>query len=237
MTDPLASLLRRVPAALFAIAGLFAIVAACTGRIETVLVSANDGGGVGPDAGGADSAVAPSDADALLPTDAAVEAGVVYCSLKGLDPCGAGLVCVGYESSVGGVGTCMRRCGAGTGVTCGDSEYCYQPGANKATACSDDASAPSVCRVKWPFSSPPPVALLPVCGCDGKTYNHSIFAAQSGVNVRYDGPCGVCTSDPECNRDTGVSSLKGACDTSLGSPGRCVCNPGAAFDAPTGKCY
>lgn len=231
ITVDLASSVRRAPAALVASAALLAVVAACTGRLETVLVSSNDAGS--SDSG---AAVGPADADALLPADAAAETGAVFCSLKGPDSCGAGWVCVGYESSVAGAGTCMRRCGAGTGATCADTEYCYQPGANKTTACTDDASAPSVCRVRWPFSSPPPVAVLPVCGCDGKTYTHAIFAAQTGINVRYDGPCGVCTSDPECNRDTGVSALKGACDTTVGSPGRCVCNPGATFDQPTGKC-
>lgn len=220
-----------------------AVAVACTGRIETVLSSPADGGGGGgwgDDAALVDvgsSGSSGHDAEIIQHGDAAPDAPPPeLCGLKPPTTCSAGTVCVGYEDTgIAGVGTCMKRCGAGTAVTCDPDGYCYQPGIK--LACGDDPDNPSVCRAKWPFSGAPPVALLPACGCDGKTYNHEIFAAQAGVNLHYKGPCGVCSSDAECNRDVWVSSFKGACDRSVGTPGRCLCSAGASFDNGSGKCY
>lgn len=44
-------------------------------------------------------------------------------------------------------------------------------------------------------------AIVTVCGCDGKTYQHPCFANAAGVNVAYEGECGsvtTCTKDIEC---------------------------------------
>lgn len=43
-------------------------------------------------------------------------------------------------------------------------------------------------------------------------------------------PAATCTSDPQCNDDPTISSLRGKC-----SGGVCVCNPGIAT-TPAGKC-
>ena len=74
-------------------------------------------------------------------------------------------------------------CGGLIGKTCGSPDtYC-----DYAIAASCGAGDQTgKCDVKPQFC---PAVIIPVCGCDGKTYNNSCEANRSGASVSKAGPC------------------------------------------------
>gem|GEM_PF-660166 len=65
---------------------------------------------------------------------------------------------------------------------CQEEEFCY-----KKTGVCDMGFG--VCRLKPTEPLSPPEEDIPVCGCDGQTYWHEIYAFQAGVSVKHEGEC------------------------------------------------
>jgi predicted secreted protein len=79
-------------------------------------------------------------------------------------------------------GSTAKMCGGIAGITCGKGEFCSYT--TKAACGAGDQSGtctalPDMC----------PMIVMPVCGCDGKTYNNSCEANRGGVSVASSGPC------------------------------------------------
>ncbi len=79
-------------------------------------------------------------------------------------------------------GTQASTCGGLMGKTCGAGNYCEFT-AKQACGAGDQMGT---CQTKPQMC---PMVVMPVCGCDGKTYNNSCEANRSGASVHTDGPC------------------------------------------------
>jgi predicted secreted protein len=74
-------------------------------------------------------------------------------------------------------------CGGLIGKTCSAAgTYCDYP----ASASCGAADQTGKCDTKPQFC---PAVIIPVCGCDGKTYNNSCEANRAGASVAKGGPC------------------------------------------------
>ena len=118
-------------------------------------------------------------------------------------------------------------CGGLAGFRCDEGFYCdYGP----ETSCGL-ADQTGVCRE---IPSGCTDAVLPVCGCNGQTFDNSCLAALAGVSVSRDGSCEAepvhscggnlglaCGADSFCNYD-----LEGACGAA-DATGSCEAKPQA----------
>ncbi|RMD85385.1 MAG: Kazal domain-containing protein [Candidatus Dadabacteria bacterium] len=63
------------------------------------------------------------------------------------------------------------------------------------------------------------LGLMPVCGCDGVTYDTPCDAIRAGVGIDHKGACETpCNSDADCSAGQVCWKLPGQCD----GPGRCA---------------
>ena len=73
-------------------------------------------------------------------------------------------------------------CGGLVGLRCGADTYCDYPAATSCGAGDQTGK----CDAKPQFC---PAVILPVCGCDGKTYNNGCEANRAGASVHTSGAC------------------------------------------------
>jgi len=182
-----------------------------------------------------------------------VRGGIVFTSLSfalALVGCSAGEPPSSDfgESSVGQSESELsvrRLCAGPKGLKCNPSQYCAtaEPG-----RCPDKsnyglcAPRPNIC----------PQVVLPVCGCDGVTYNNSCVAAAAGVAVAKNGECkpkptfcggiaGIpcpegqtCIDDPsdDCDPKHGGADCGGIC---VGDPKPAFCGGIAGIPCPEGQ--
>jgi len=113
-------------------------------------------------------------------------------------------------------------CGGAAGDTCTESQFCRRDEG----ICAEDTEG--VCTEK-PGACP--TVLIPVCGCDGNTYDNACNAASAGVTVASQGECtpsvvcggaagNTCTASQFCQRAVGVcaTDAEGVCAE---KPGAC----------------
>jgi Kazal-type serine protease inhibitor domain len=73
------------------------------------------------------------------------------------------------------------KCGGFAGMTCGNNEFC-----NKPTGACLFPDAEGTCAVVPQLC---PMVVLPVCGCDGKTYTNDCVRERARVTKAHDGKC------------------------------------------------
>jgi hypothetical protein len=75
-----------------------------------------------------------------------------------------------------------RHCGGFAQLACAEDEVCSYT----TEARCGIADQTGVCRKRPQIC---PALVLPICGCDGKTYNNSCEAERAGASVAHDGKC------------------------------------------------
>jgi hypothetical protein len=117
-------------------------------------------------------------------------------------------------SATGGV------CGGPRSLTCRKTEYCLTP----ANTCPGSDQL-GVCRARPQIC---PNVVIPVCGCDGKTYANACEAARAGASVAHQGACTppACTSSSDCAAGSFCQKPTGAC----GGTGTCALEPQLCSD-------
>ena len=97
-----------------------------------------------------------------------------------------------------------QLCGSRGLEPCADGSYCDWNTEDNSNAACGAVDIPGVCR---PIPEVCPLHLLYVCGCDGRTFSNSCFAALHGIDVAY---VGECPSDGQGEGETcaGIASLQ-----------------------------
>jgi len=130
------------------------------------------------------------------------QTNIPVCGCDGVtysNPCSAFSAGVGIASE----GECeadQQACGGTGGATCATGEVCLRPDGE----CAADAegvchSTPVVC----------PAVIIPVCGCDGVTYDNACVAAGAGVTVATDGECEEPEVPVACDGASGGTCAEG----------------------------
>ncbi len=157
---------------------------------------------------------------------------------KNLSPvCGCDGVTYGNDClrQVAGVGkasdgSCPAAgaCTIGVASSCGANQLCR---AATTGTCSGTGSCVGI-------PTPCPMIVLPVCGCDGNTYNNGCEANNAGTNVASNGKCGSttgCTTTKDC--PSGLSCKSGTCGTCPGIMCTAIACPQGQIKDQCCNCY
>jgi hypothetical protein len=87
------------------------------------------------------------------------------------------------ELNIQGKSVQVPVCGGFAGISCQANEWCNYPSSNRC-GIGDHFG---VCRARPELC---PQVIIPVCGCDGKSYNNGCEAARAGSDVAHAGRCG-----------------------------------------------
>ena len=120
------------------------------------------------------------------------------------DSCDASTGLCVYKPIAGCTG---NKCTIGDNTTCTKGAWCEATTVGTCSGGGVCSTSPTIC----------PLAVVPVCGCDAKTYNNACEAAKAGVNVASQGPCfkPECATNADCNDGD-------ACTTDACSAGKCT---------------
>jgi hypothetical protein len=129
---------------------------------------------------------------------------------------------MGGQSGTGGQGNPGKTCGGIATIPCPADQYCHF----KDGECRTIADVGGVCANK-PMACTADV--MPVCGCDNKTYSNSCAAATAGVSI---GATGACNAQPDGGTKTDAAPTGKTCGGIAGVQ----CAAGEFCRFPTGQC-
>jgi hypothetical protein len=149
---------------------------------------------------------------ACTPTSCA--AGQSCCAFTGACYPSACLACCMARIDAGG--TDVTTGGCTDNSMCAATDYCAGSACGTPGACT---ARPNICSALF----------NPVCGCDGRTYPNSCYAAEAGVRVAGTGACPDAGSDAATDAPTDVVVDRCAAVHCTGGL-RCCPGTGACYD-------
>ncbi len=116
-------------------------------------------------------------------------------------------------------GECTSGVSCGDNKACKDAEFCKKPDGT----CTDFLAG--TCETR-PTNCEEISAIIYVCGCDNKTYQHPCFANNAGVNISRTGKCeeSSCKTNSDCKETDFCQKETGLCDSGTGT---CTLRPDA----------
>ena len=119
-------------------------------------------------------------------------------------------------------------CTVGDNATCAKNQMCRAAATGVCSGTGTCVGIPTPC----------PMIVLPVCGCDGQTYNNSCEANNAGTNTASNGKCGAttgCTTTKDCSG--GLACKSGVCGMCSGIMCTAIACPSGQIKDQCCQCY